>query len=358
MHTSWLLRLNLLAVLLLGCRGTAPAPPADDCTPATQAASPTQVGLLQRLDPAVLQRLAQANTPDAAGALSRNVAGYFHVRFQMGVSALADFAVATNNAAAADMAIRSLEYSYGYQTAAGDFQFIQPSNLPGTPTAADLASGVAFFLSSVGAATTALSESSWFANDGSTATLRTRLQNLRGGIRASLNYLKQQAGVLQQADARAPNRLIYDAIAYYALGSYLADTAAQNTGLRFAQLALAQQHATGYFIEGSGYDSSYQGVSLALLARLLVILPNTQPLKPQVWRALSCGCQWQATRILPSGEISTAGNSRVYPGGEQFLGQEKQVAYVSTMQGFWAYAIFANNPAFGETAWRIANYYN
>lgn len=358
MHTSWLLLLSLMAFLLIGCRAAAPAPPTNNCAPAPQATSPTQVALLQRLDPTVLQRLAQANTPDATGALGRNVAGYFHVRFQLGLSAQTDFAVAANNVSPAEMAIRALEYSYSYQTAAGDFQFIQPSNLPGTPTAADLASGVAFFLSSVGAATTSLTESSWFAGSGSTAALRTRLQALRGGIRASLNYLKLQASVLQQADALAPNRLLYDAIAYYALGNFLADAEAQSIGLRFVQLALAQQHATGYFVEGSGYDSSYQGVSLALLARLHVLLPNAEPIKQQVWNALSCGCQWQATRILPSGEISTAGNSRVYPGGEQFLGQEKQVAYASTIQGFFAYALLANNPSFNEMAWRIANHYD
>jgi len=92
--------------------------------------------------------------------MSRNRDGYFHVCFQMGISLQADLPVYNENTQALEYAIKSIEYAFQHQTSNGDFQFVVPPDLSGeTPNEADLASGVSFFLSSLGLVLNTLDQS-------------------------------------------------------------------------------------------------------------------------------------------------------------------------------------------------------
>ena len=133
-------------------------------------------------DDYIIQNLASSNIHDLNGALSNNKNGYFSVRFQIGISNLADYTIDIQNTTNLEMLVKSIEYSFQYQQTNGDFQIIIPpnSNFP-TPTEVDIASGNAFFLSSLGLSLLALEESTFY-NSPINLSFKTRIENLRPQI--------------------------------------------------------------------------------------------------------------------------------------------------------------------------------
>jgi hypothetical protein len=299
----------------------------------------TFYSLIESLPNSVIEGLVKE--PDINGALGRNRTGYFHVRFQMDIGFLASYAVKFNNDEALEGFLRAVEYSFDRQKPAGDFELVIPAQLQslGQPSQTDLASGTSFFLSSLGSSLVLLNQSPWFVNRPND-NLKTRLNDLRPKFQMAIAYLKTQTDVLKNYDAKAPNRLLFDALAFYGMGAYLNDATSKKIGIEFIQLALSKQNEAGFFTEGGGFDSSYNGVSIRLGISLLGVLSPGETIYPAMQRALSCGVQWQASRVLSFGEISMQGNTRVYPGGEEFLGDEKQIAWTDTLLAFYfTYAI-------------------
>lgn len=297
--------------------------------------------------------------PDASGALGRNREGYFHVRFQMDIGFLASYAVKFNSDGALENFILATEYSFNKQKPAGDFDLVIPADLQylGQPSAADLASGTSFFLSALGSSLALLNQSPWFTGRPSD-NLKARLNSLTPKFQLAMAFLKTQKEALKQYDDDAPNRLLFDALAFYGMGVYLNDAEAKTIGIEFIQLALSKQDAAGYFTEGGGFDSSYNGVSVRLGLILLGVLPSQETIYLALQKALSCSVQWQASRVLSTGEISLKGNPRVYPGGEEFLGAEKQIAWIDTLLTFYFTATISGDKSYEALAKRVENFYN
>jgi hypothetical protein len=304
----------------------------------------------------IIEKLATSNQTDASGALDRNKTAYFHVRFQMGISPLADYAVDAQNSTALEMVVRAIEYSFKYQLQDGDFQLSIPPDLINTSVATegDKVSGIAFFYSALGAGLLALQE-----NSGYQAQLasKQRVEVLIPKYQHTLNYLKSKVTLLKQIDADAPNRLFFDALAFYSMGKYLNDKDAMIVGIDFANLALAKKQPEGFFLEGNGYDSSYQGVGIAIGFRLLSVLKNDEPIRQNLYNNLACATRWEMTRIKTSGEISTEGNSRVYAGGETFLGKEKQIAYSSVIVALWNMYHYSGKEEYNDFANKVLAFY-
>ncbi|MEI7828257.1 MAG: hypothetical protein WCI31_00735 [Prolixibacteraceae bacterium] len=304
----------------------------------------------------IIEKLATSNQTDAAGALDRNKTAYFHVRFQMGISPLADYAVDAQNSTALEMAVRAIEYSFKYQMPDGDFQLMIPADLAASSTATegDKVSGIAFFYSALGSALLALQDNSGYQSQ---PAAKKRIEILIPQYQISLSYLKSKTTLLKQIDADAPNRLFFDALAFYAMGKYLNDLDAMKIGLGFANLALMKQQPEGYFLEGEGFDSSYQGVGLAMGFRLLSILKSDEPIRQMLYDKLACATRWELTRIKPTGEITTDGNSRVHAGGETFLGKEKQVAYTSVLIALWNMYNYSGKEEYNDFANKVLVFY-
>ena len=300
----------------------------------------------------IIEKLATSNQTDASGALDRNKTAYFHVRFQMGISPLADYAVDAQNSTALEMVVRAIEYSFKYQLVDGDFQLVIPSDLVNTAiaTEGDKVSGIAFFYSALGAGLLGLQE-----NSGYQAQLasKQRIEILIPKYQLTLNFLKSKVTLLKQIDAVAPNRLFFDALAFYSMGKYLSDKDAMNLGIDFANLALAKKQPEGYFLEGTGYDSSYQGVGIAIGFRLLSVLKSDEPIRQILYNNLACATRWEMSRIKTTGEISTEGNSRVYAGGETFLGKEKQVAYSSVIVALYNMYYYSGKEVYNDSANKV-----
>jgi hypothetical protein len=315
----------------------------------------TQNEITALFDNSIIQSLATANAPDNTGAMSNNKSGYFSVRFQMAISNLADYAIDSENPAAFEAAIKAIEYSFQHQLTNGDFEIVIPANSP-APTSVDIASTNAFFLSSLGVSLLALQESSFY-NNPLNAAYKNRIEVLRPKIAASLNWLIGNQTLLQNYDANTPNRLFFDAIAFYSVGKWLNNVTGKTIALNFAQLAISKKTAKGYFLENGGWDCSYQGVSLANGFKLLSILDTSEAIKQPLWDCISCATNWQVSRILSTGEISTKGNTRVYPGGEQFLGAEKKVAWKSTVIALLTMKYLSGKAEYETVANKVRSYY-
>jgi len=316
----------------------------------------TQNEMTQAFRNDIIEKLAGANQTNAEGALDRNKPAYFHVRFQMGISPLADYAVDAQNSTSLEMAVRAIEYSFKYQKPDGDFQLVIPAELvnSGTATEGDKISGIAFFYSSLGSGLLALSDNAGFQTQLSS---KKRIENLIPQYQLSLNFLKSKAETLKAIDSHAPNRLFFDALAFYSMGRYLSDPDAMKIGLEFAALALDRKHPEGYFVEGTGWDSSYQGVSLAIGFRLLSILYADETMRQNLYDRLACAANWETTPIKSTGEISTEGNSRVFTGGESFLGAEKQMAYSSVLIGLWNLYYYTGKEEYNNLANKVLAFY-
>ena len=306
----------------------------------------------------ITAQLAKANAPNASGAIGRNKSGYFHVRFQRGMHLVADHALATKKADIVDRFLTAVEYSLQRQLPSGDFELVIPDELrdQGEPGIADRASGVAFFASSLGLGLHALETNDWFQNSPDCNRHRSRLYAIKPRLRSTLSFLIEHEMYLEAADRKAPNRLLFNAIAYTTLGKLLDDDAAVKIGSSFADKALKQiDPQDGHFIEGGGFDSSYNGVATALALRLLMLEYRNDKLESICLQAI----RWQKGRILSSGEISTEGNRRVRPGksGESFLGQEKGVDVGHTVEAFMLASHQFSSREFNDLATQIVEYY-
>lgn len=306
--------------------------------------------------------LMSVEKPNDSGALGRNKESYFHVRFQMKMTNLTDIAIYSQRVDALEAFLKNLEYSFNYQEGNGGFQLIPSPELindPIIPTATegDRVSAVAFFAYSLGISLTSLESSDWYLNNNETQSIRNQIRQLDLRVELTLNYLKANQNILQQVDENAPNRLLFDGIAFYTIGEYLEDTQAKDIGIGFIQSALELiEESSGYFIEGGGWDSSYNGVALKLGFEIFSILP-TSAIKEDLSQKLVCAMDWQLTRILSSGEISTEGNTRVYPGGESFLGSEKTVDVEKSIRALKYFASLTDNPTYNNIANKVLDFY-
>ncbi|WCL50126.1 hypothetical protein [Leptospira sp. GIMC2001] len=317
----------------------------------------TRLQVLKEFDPTIIKGLAKIASPDNYGALSKNKSGYFHVRFQMSISQLADYAVASEDVDALDIAIKSIEYSFQYQQGDGNFRLAIPNNLKDQkPNPADIASGVSFFLSSVGLGLVDFQQSEWY-NSSANSNYKSRIELLRPKLNQSASWLLSQKSVLKLGDKNAPNRLLFDALAFYSLGSWLGRNDLKFAAKEFAFLAIALLTKDGYFLEGGGWDSSYQGVANNVGMNLFSILSEDVSWKQNLWKSLARSTAWQRSRILPSGEISTKGNTRVYSGGESFMGETKAMDWKQTMNSFYLIGYYSKEPIYINLANLVLEYY-
>lgn len=303
--------------------------------------------------------------PDANGALGRNRDGYFHVRFQFEMTRLTDYAIRFQSEEAVFEYLKNLNYSFSFQRPEGDFLFVAPEELLNDPdyqppSDSDLASGTAFFAYSLGISLMTLYQSQWYIDSNSLNELKGEIESLNPNIEHMLSYLKSNVDLLNTVDANAPNRLLFNAIAFYSLGTILNDEVAKKIGIRFAERAIVQRNVTeGYFIEGGGWDSSYNGVAIKLGFELFTLISNgsEQIIKAELERALTCATDWQKSRVLKTGEITTAGNTRVFPGGEEFLGNEKSVDVIKTVKAFFYMAALSDKNEYELLAQKVIQFY-
>lgn len=293
--------------------------------------------------------------PDSMGAMGTNKSGYLSVVFQRACTAPMTQGLFNKNLSQTTRGIQSLEYAFKYQNADNSFKL---TNRYATPQ--EIASAAAFFYSELGHSLLLAQNSNWFQTSTQAVDLRTRLNTVKTKASNSLNWLMNQKTVLSNYDAADTNRLFFDANAYYLTGKALNRSDAMQLGQTFALQAIANQTSAGYFLENKGYDSSYQGVSLMKALALYTNLDSTSDItfRQKLWTAISSGVKWQMTRISSTGEVLTTGNTRVYPGGESFLGQPKTIAVGDIVMALNYYYQLSGDTTAKSAADKVLAYYS
>ncbi len=158
--------------------------------------------------------LSNVEEPDEYGALGRNRQAYLHVRFQMNMTGLTDFAVKFKRKDALDAFLKNLIYSFSFQLSNGSFELKIPENLATgpnfyPPSRGDSINGVAFFAYSLGLSLMTLYTSDWYLNHPGVAEHRLAIEGFTKQISKTLQFLKNKQNILLKYDAQAPNRLFF-----------------------------------------------------------------------------------------------------------------------------------------------------
>jgi hypothetical protein len=128
-------------------------------------------------------------------------------------------------------------------------------------------------------------------------------------------------------------------------------------GIGILHSVLSSETSDGVFPERGGFDSSYQGVTLQNLFYLEMHLgPAETSIKSSVEKALALGVARERRAVQPDGQIVTEGNTRVYCGGEVFLGKQKGGEFQGVVTAF-LYAS-SKDPSYFVKAKAIASYYS
>jgi hypothetical protein len=271
-------------------------------------AAAQQLAVLQKI-PRDLLPFTGGARPDAQGMVGYNQGGFKSPEFQRGAMHYLMRAVVEGNAKSVDDAWRAIDATFQQQMETGGFS--RKGAPHGGPAAA------AMWLAELDQAVLVLRESALEPQ------YRNRIAHLVPKIHAAARWLAQPIYQerLQRADAQAPNRLLFDALAYGLSGVLAEDADLKRLGRRFVDLALTlYRPSDGVFLEKGGADSSYQAVAAWNLQVWLLYLPDAK-LEAVVNRAVA----WELGRIQPDGQVEVAGNTRTGLGQEQWMGHSKGV---------------------------------
>ena len=119
---------------------------------------------------------------------------------------------------------------------------------------------------------------------------------------------------------------------------------------------LALQQSNGVNPELGGYDSSYQMVSVIYAAQWVTYFPEN-PLTADVVEMINRAINWEQSRVLANGEISSEGNTRT--SGQEILrtGQAKKINHREIMRGFAYWASVSREQKWEEIARQVAQFY-
>ncbi|WP_292767016.1 hypothetical protein [Nostoc sp. NOS(2021)] len=119
---------------------------------------------------------------------------------------------------------------------------------------------------------------------------------------------------------------------------------------------LSLQRPNGVNPEKDGYDSSYQMVGVVYAQRWVTYF-RQDAITPKVIAMINKSLLWQQTRILPSGEISTEGNTRTAGEEKGRSGKVKGIDRKTALRGFAYWASVTGNQKWEESARQLAKFY-
>jgi hypothetical protein len=259
--------------------------------------------------PPDLLRYTGGARPDANGMVTYNKDRFRSPEFQGAAMQYLIRAVVRHDQRCVEEGWQAIDAAFRQQTEKGNFS--RDGGPHGGPSA------VAFWLANLDQALLILRESPL------AASYTQRIDQLIPKVHKAARWLAQPRYQerLKREDAEAPNRLLFDALAYGLSGLLADDDQLKQVGRRFVDLAMTQyRESDGVFLEKGGPDSSYQAVAALKLQIWAIHFPDRK-LDAAIDRAV----RWELGRIGPDGQIDVAGNTRTGLGQEQWMGHEKGV---------------------------------
>jgi hypothetical protein len=277
-------------------------------------AAAQQLKLLEKM-PGDLLRHTGGAKPNDKGWAGHNQTDFRSPEFQCGAMHYMTLAIVRRDERGIDEGWTAIDATFREQNDAGGFS--RPGLPHGGPSAA------AIWLAELDQAVLILRESRFAPK------YKKRIDDLLPKIRKTARWLAEprHQEQLKLADVDAPNRLLFDALAFGLSSVLLDDTNAelkaklQQLGRRFVDLAMAKyRESDGVFLERGGHDSSYQAVAALKLQIWTLYFPDRK-LEAAADRAV----RWELGRIGADGQIDVAGNTRTGLGQERWMGHEKDV---------------------------------
>ncbi len=272
------------------------------------AAGAQQLDVLKKM-PADLLRSTGGARPDAEGMVGYNRGGFKSPEFQCPAMRAMLRAAVREDRQGIDDGWRAIDATFRQQSDDGGFS--RQGAPHGGPSAA------AIWLAEVDQAILVLRESPLGPK------YRARIDALIPKIAKAARWLAKphHQERLKGDDADAPNRLLFDALAYGLSGVLSGDGRLKLSGGTFLGLAMAQyRSADGVFLENHGADSSYQAVAALNLQVWLLYFPDKTR-----EAAANAAVRWELGRIRADGWVDVAGNTRTGLGQERWMGHPKQV---------------------------------
>jgi hypothetical protein len=274
----------------------------------------SQLELLRSIAPEVLDRLARDARPNDRGLVGHNKQGWRGAEYQRSALWYLLAAVRRDDRARAEEAWSAVDETFRHQTEDGGFDRRDDSGAPAT--AKDVCSDAAFFLAQLSPALLVLQGSPLAAE------FSPRIEGVLRRVDRAAPLLARGRAALTEREATATNRYFIDAVASGTTGLLLDRRDLVDEGAYFAGLGLSKQAPEGFFEERGRGDSSYNAVSIWMLAVYDLYFPD-----PAREAAVSRALQWELGRIQPSGEIDATGNSRTGLGQETYFGKPKEINY-------------------------------
>jgi hypothetical protein len=265
-----------------------------------------QLAVLEKIPPELLPYIGGAR-PNADGMVGYNRDGFRSPEFQCGAMRSMVRAVVRGDAEGIDEGWRAIDAAFQFQSDKGHF------GREGSPRGGP--SAVAFWLAELDQAVLTLRESKLEPK------YRDRIDRLLPKIEKAARWLAEPRHQrrLEREDAEAPNRLLFDGLAYGLSGVLGRNDELKRAGRRFVDLAMTKfRESDGVFLEKGGHDSSYQAVAAMNLQIWMIYFPDEK-----LSAALRRAVRWERGRVGPDGQVDTTGNTRTGLGQEQWQGHEK-----------------------------------
>ncbi|MEH2286665.1 hypothetical protein [Nostoc sp.] len=119
---------------------------------------------------------------------------------------------------------------------------------------------------------------------------------------------------------------------------------------------LSLQRPDGVNPEKNGHDSSYQMVGVIYAQRWVTYFPQDE-ITPKVVAMINKSLLWEQTRMLPSGEIITEGNTRTAGQEKGRSGKVKSMDRRPVLRAFAYWASVTNNQKWEESARKLTKFY-
>jgi hypothetical protein len=295
----------------------------------------------------------------AGGAIGFNYPTWYSLGEQRRSSVFVLKGLVSRDTSMLSTGVAVMEFSFAHQLPDGSFRYTPP---PGSGNATKTSDpvGTAFFYADLGHSLELLDESTWFQTSPETSALRQRVEALRTGIGRGLDWLLEPAQMtqLQQTGHSGTNRWTFGINGLVLVGQWASDQSAVQQGMRLLQDVLGSQQPDGTFPERGGFDSSYQGVTLSNLVVLdLHLSAGDSSVKPSLQSAIARGVDRERRAIQADGQIVTLGNTRVFCGGETFLGKPKGGDYQGVVTAFLYDSAIRNDAALASAAQSVASHY-
>jgi hypothetical protein len=237
--------------------------------------------------------------------------------------------------------IKMFDWGFAHQSADGGFA-----------GSSDEFHSTAFFVEAVAHATLVLEASPYAAQYASQIAQFTADDDRAARWMISPSVLS--AG--EKGDLPYTHRRYLDADALGETSLLANDPSLMPAARQLIQEGIAAQQANGVDPELGGHDSSYQAVGLDYAERWETYFPN-DALDAALDQAIIKGLEWEETMILPTGQISTVGNTRT--AGQELNpdGTVKTVAHVSVETAFAYRAAVNGSPRWEADALKVSQFY-